>query len=83
MHCYSCFLRGSWRSNWEIRGKLAAGGGMRLVLAGSGARLAFLEHDRDPMAWEQLFGSLEGFGLISSKERCHGDAFGQVSDHVE
>ena len=35
------------------------------------------------MAWEQLFGSLEGLGLISSKERCHRDAFGQDSDHFE
>ena len=37
-------------------------------------RLAFLEHHRYPMAWEQLFGSLQGLGLISSKDRHHGDA---------
>ena len=35
------------------------------------------------MAGEQLFGSLEGFGLISSKERHHGDSLGQVSYYVE
>lgn len=35
------------------------------------------------MAWEQLFGSLEGLGLISSEDRRHGDALGQVSDHVK
>ena len=56
---------------------------MRRSSGGSGARLAFLEHDRDPMAREQLFGCLEGPGLISSEDRHHGDAFGQVSDHVE
>ena len=56
---------------------------MRLVLAGSGARLAFLEHDRDPMAGEQLFGSLEGFVPVGSEDRHHGDALGQVSNHVE
>jgi hypothetical protein len=35
------------------------------------------------MARKQLFGSLEGFGLISSEDRCHRDALGQVSAHVE
>ena len=54
-----------------------------LEVSALGARLALLEHDRYPMAWEQLFGSLEGLGLISSKDRRHCDALGQVSDHVE
>lgn len=35
------------------------------------------------MALDQLLGSLQGFGLVSSKDRHHRDAFGQVSDHVE
>lgn len=35
------------------------------------------------MAREQLFGSLQGFGLISSEDTRHCDAFGQVSDYVE
>ena len=35
------------------------------------------------MAGEQLFGSLEGFVPVGSEDRHHGDAFGQVSDHVE
>ena len=35
------------------------------------------------MAWEQLLGSLQGLGLISSEDRHHRDALGQVSDHVE
>ena len=56
---------------------------MRRLPGGSSAGFSFLEHDRDPTAREQLFGSLEGLGLISSKERCHRDALGQVSDHVE
>ena len=46
-------------------------------------RPAFLEHDRYPMAWEQLLGSLQSLGLISSKDRRHSDALGKVSDHVE
>ena len=45
--------------------------------------LAFLEHDRDPTAWEQLFGSLEGFVPDCREDSHHSDAFGQVSDHVE
>ena len=56
---------------------------MRVWPHGSSARLTLLEHDRYPMAWEQLFGSLEGLGLISSEDRRHGDALGQVSDYVE
>jgi hypothetical protein len=35
-----------------------------LLLLALGARLAFLEHDRHPMTWEQLFGSLEGLGAV-------------------
>jgi len=54
-----------------------------LEVSALGARLAFLEHDRYPMAWEQLLGNLEGFGLVSSEDRHHGDALGQVSDYVE
>ena len=50
---------------------------------GSSARLAVLEHDRYAMAREQLFGSLESLVLVGSKERCHRDALGQVSNHVE
>ena len=45
--------------------------------------LAFLEHDSYPMAWVQLLGSLQGLGLISSEDRRHRNALGQVSDHVE
>ena len=54
-----------------------------LEVSALGARLAFLEHDRYAMAREQLFGSFEGLGLIGSKERCHRDALGQVSDYLE
>jgi hypothetical protein len=43
---------------------------------GSSARLDFLEHDRYPLAWEELFGSLQGLMLVRSEERCHRDAFG-------
>jgi hypothetical protein len=35
-----------------------------------------LEHDRYPVAWEQLFGSLQGLGLISSEDRRHRNALG-------
>ena len=35
-----------------------------LEVSALGARLAFFEHDRDPTAWEQLFGSLEGLGAV-------------------
>ena len=45
--------------------------------------LAFLEHDRDPMAWEQLFGSLKGLMLVGSEDGRHRNALGQVSDYVE
>ena len=48
-----------------------------------GTWLALLQNDRDPMAWEQLLGSLQGLGLISSEDWRHRDALGQVSDHVE
>jgi hypothetical protein len=48
-----------------------------------GASLAFLEHDRYPIAREKLFGSLEGFGLVSSEDRHHSDALRQVSDYIE
>jgi len=44
---------------------------------------AFLEDDSDPMAWKQLFGSLQGLVLDGSEDRHHADALGQVSDHVE
>ena len=47
-----------------------------LEVSALGARLAFLEHDSDPMAWEQLFGSLQGLGLISSEDGRHRDALG-------
>ena len=60
-----------------------AGQAMRRLTGGSGTGLAFLEHDRYAMPWEQLFSSLQGLGLISSEDRHHGDALGQVSDHVE
>lgn len=50
---------------------------------GSSSLLAFLEHDCDPVAWEQLLGSLQSLGLISSKNRHHGDVIWQVSDHVD
>ena len=42
-----------------------------------------LEHDRYPVAWEQLFASLHGLLFISSEDRHHRDALGQVSNHVE
>ena len=35
-----------------------------LLLLALGARLAFLEHDRHPMAGDQLLGSLEGLGAV-------------------
>ena len=35
------------------------------------------------MAWEQLLGSLQGLGLISSEDRHHSDALWQVSYYVE
>ena len=35
------------------------------------------------MAGEQLFAGLQGLGLISSEDRHHRDALGQVSDHIE
>jgi len=54
-----------------------------LEVSALGARLAFLEHDRYPMAGKQLFANLQGLGLISSEDRHDGDAFGQVSNHVE
>ena len=68
----------------EFLGALTALGGsagnvrLREVLEWDDAayRLAFLEHDRYPMAWEQLLGSLEGFGLISSEDRRHRNALG-------
>ena len=46
-----------------------AGQAMRRLTGGSGAWLAFLQHHRYPMAWVQLFGCLEGPGLISSEDR--------------
>ena len=49
----------------------------------SSARIVFLQNHRDPMAWEQLFSSLQGLGLISSEDRHHGDVLGQVSYYVE
>ena len=49
---------------------------------GSGAWLTLLEHDRYPIAREQLFANLQGLGFISSEDRCHRDALGQVSDQV-
>ena len=54
-----------------------------LLLLALGARLAFLEHDRYPMAWEQLFAGLQGLMLVGSEDRCHRDSLGQVSNHVE
>ena len=56
---------------------------MRRSHSGSSAWLAFLEHDLDPMAGEQLFGSLEGFVPVGSEDRHHGDSLRQVSNHVE
>lgn len=35
------------------------------------------------MPREQLFGGLESLVLVGSEDRHHGDALGQVSDHVE
>ena len=35
------------------------------------------------MAWEQLFGSLQGLMLVGSENRRHRDTLGQISDHVE
>ena len=56
---------------------------MRRSPSGSSAWLAFFEHDRDPIAWEQLFGSLQGLMLVGSENRRHRDTLGQISDHVE
>ena len=46
-------------------------------------RFSFLEDERYPMAWEQLFANLQCLGLISNEDRCHRNALRQVSDHVE
>ena len=54
-----------------------------LLLRALGTRLALLEHHRDPMAWEQLFGDPQSLLFIGSEDRCHRDALGQVSDYVE
>ena len=72
----------------EVFGSCVCPGDIRLLLLlllllALGTGLAFLEHHRYPMAWEQLFGCLEGFGFISSEDRRHGDALWQVSYYVE
>ena len=54
-----------------------------LEVSALGTRLSLLEHHRDPMAREQLFSGLQGLGLLSSEDRHHRDAFGQVSDYVK
>ena len=56
---------------------------MRGSPGGSSTRLAFLEHDREPIAGEQLFTGLQGLGLISSKHRHYRDALGQVSYYLK
>jgi hypothetical protein len=47
-----------------------------LEVSALGARLALLEHDRDPMAREQLFAGLQGLMLVGSEDRRHRNALG-------
>ena len=82
VRCESCHLIALQRygcRGWDL-GNCSAAVPIRGAL---GTWLAFLEHDRYPMAWKQLFGSLQDLMLIGSEDRHHRDALGQVSDHVE
>ena len=60
-----------------------AGQAMRRPSGGSSARLTLLEHDRYAMAWEQLLANPQSLVFISSEDRHHSDALGQVSYHIK
>ena len=82
VRCESCHLIALQRygcRGWDL-GNCSAAVPIRGAL---GTWLAFLEHDGYPMAWKQLFGSLQGLGLVSREDGHHRDAFEQVSYYVE
>ena len=59
------------------------GQAMRGPPDGSSAGFAILEYNRYPMAWKQLFGSLQGLLFVGSENWCYRDALGQVSNNVK